>query len=112
MSVRRAMPVPYGRAVTAPWEERRLLPFDAGPGQLHGRGLDALDSPEAELRPFAVDRRILHVDDDRLADPELLPQDALGERVLDQLLDGPAQRPCPQLRVVPLLGQERARRRR
>ena len=34
-----------------------------------------------------------HVDDDRLAGVELLPQDLLRERVLDQPLDRTAQRP-------------------
>ena len=55
---------------------------------------------------------ILHVDDDRLADPELLPEDPLGQRVLDELLDRPAQRPGTELGVVALLGQERPGRRR
>ena len=83
----------------------RLLGVGAGAGQLERRWLDALDGPEGQLRALALDGRVLDVDDDRLADPELLPQDALGERVLDQLLDGPAQRPRPQLGVVALLGQ-------
>ena len=67
-----------------------------------------LDRPEAQLRALALDGRVLDVDDDGLADPELLPQDPLRERVLDHLLDRPAQRPRPELRVVALLGQERA----
>ena len=42
------------------------------------------------------------VDDDRLADPELLPEDLLRKRVLDELLDRPAQRPRAELGLVAL----------
>ena len=59
------------------------------------------------MRPFlALGGGVVHVDHDGLADPELLPQDPLGERVLHQLLDGPPQRAGPQLGVVALLGQQ------
>ena len=44
----------------------------------------------------------LDVDDDRLAGPELLPQDLLRQRILDQALQRPAQRPGPERRVVTL----------
>jgi len=42
------------------------------------------------------------VDHDRLAGVEFLPQDLLRERILDHPLDRPAQRPCPERRVVAL----------
>jgi hypothetical protein len=92
-----------------------------GAGQLHRRrGLDALDGGEGQLlltgdqRWSSLDvvgrsglrRDGLHIDHDRLADPEFLPQDPLRQRVLDHLLDGPAQRPCPELGVVPLVGEQ------
>src|ERR1700722_8448533 len=79
-----------------------LLRVGAGAGQLQGRRLDALDGPEAQLRALAVDGGFLDVDHNRLADAEFLPQDPLRERVLHQLLDGPAQWPRPELRVVAL----------
>src|ERR1039457_5931140 len=45
------------------------------PGKLHRRSLEPFDSAEAEPRLLALGRRVVHVDDDGLADPELLPQD-------------------------------------
>ena len=48
----------------------------------------------------------LDVDDDDLAGAELLVEDPLGQRVLDEALDRPAQRPGAELRVVALLGQD------
>ena len=68
-------------------------------GELDGRRLDGLDRPED-------DGAVLGVDDDRLADPELLPEDLLGERVLDELLDRPPQRPRPEGRLVAPPGDE------
>ena len=53
----------------------------AGAGQLERWGLHALDRPEGQLRRFALDGCVLDVDDDRLTDAELLPQDALRQRV-------------------------------
>ena len=71
----------------------------AGTGHLYRRRRQTYNRAENDLA-------VLHIDDHGLADVELLPQDALRERVLDQLLDGPAQRPRAQLRVVALLGQQ------
>ena len=51
----------------------------------------------------------LAVDDDRLAGVELLPQDLLGERVLDEPLDRAPQRAGTELRVVALLGEQQLR---
>ena len=48
----------------------------------------------------------LGVDDDDLAGAELLPEEPLGQRVLDQALDGPAQRPGAERRVVAPVGEE------
>ena len=70
----------------------------AGAGQLDRRRLETLDGAEDDLA-------VLHVDDDGLAHAEFLPQDALRQRVLDELLDGPAQRPGPERGVVALVGQ-------
>ena len=77
----------------------------AGLGELHRRGLEALHRPEHDdlLARLGV---VLDVDEDDLAGAELLEQQPLGERVLDQALDGPAQRPGAQLRVVALVGEE------
>src|ERR1022692_2674963 len=48
------------------------------PGELHRKSLDPLDRAEAEpWRLLALGRRVVHADDDGLADPELLPQDPL-----------------------------------
>src|SRR5215211_5161576 len=52
------------------------------------------------------DLAVLGVDHDHLAGGELLPQELLGQRVLDHSLDGPAQRPGPEGGVVALLGQQ------
>src|SRR5262249_19156515 len=78
----------------------------AAAGQLDRRRLDALDGAEHDLGRVAF---ALNVDDDGLPGVELLPQDLLGECVLDVALDGPAQRPGTQLRVVALLGQVQLR---
>ena len=48
----------------------------------------------------------LGVDDDDLAGAELLVEELLGERVLDEALDGPTQRPGAERGVVALVGQE------
>ena len=62
-----------------------------GPGELDRRGLDALDGAEDDLVALGVD-------DDRLAGVEFLPQDLLGQRVLDEALDRTAQRPGTERR--------------
>ena len=46
------------------------------------------------------------VDEDDRAGTELLEQEPLGHRIFDQALDGPAQRPGAERRVVAPLGQE------
>src|SRR4051794_3500155 len=61
-------------------EEIESLLRGAGAGELHRRGLDALDGPEHDL---VVER----VDHDRLPGVEFLPQDLLRERILDHPLD-------------------------
>ena len=75
----------------------------AGAGQLDRRGLEALDG---ERKPSLHDLAVLDVDDDRLAGPELLPEELLRQRVLDQALDGPAQRPGTERGVVALVDRE------
>src|SRR5216683_1835670 len=70
-----------------------------GAGKLDRRWLEALDGPENDLV-------VLDVDDDRLAGPELLPQDLLRQRVFDHALDGPTERPCAHRGVVALVDQE------
>jgi hypothetical protein len=52
------------------------------------------------------DLAVLGVDDHHLAGGELLPQELLGQRVLDHPLDGPAQRAGAEGGVVALLGQQ------
>src|SRR5215470_1214710 len=69
------------------------------PCQLDGRRLDPFDRPEDDL---TVER----VDDDRLARVELLPEDLLRERILDEALDRTTQRPGTERRVVTLLGEQ------
>ena len=71
----------------------------AGSGELDSRRLEALDSAEHESA-------VLLVDDHRLTDPELLPEDLLRKRVLYELLDRTAQGSCPELRRVSLSGDE------
>src|SRR4051812_3508371 len=71
--------------------------------ELHRRRLETLDGAEDDLVALGVD-------DDRLARVELLPQDLLRQRVLDVTLDGAAQRPGAQRRVVALLGEQVLRR--
>ena len=77
------------------------MSYSAGPASAISTGggsHDALDRPEHDLA-------VLGVDDDRLAGPELLPQDALRQGVLDVALDGTAQGTGAQRGVVALLGQ-------
>ena len=50
------------------------------------------------------------VDDDRVAGVEFLPQDLLGQRVLDEALDRTAQRPGTERGVVAPLGEQQLRR--
>ena len=102
---------PPGSAGGPPGAGPGSVRLGAGAGQLHRRRLHALDGRKVSCcspatsggAPFtskaaAWSRRDgLHVDHDGLAHAELLPQDALRQRVLDHLLDGPAQRPCAQL---------------
>src|SRR5579885_1607778 len=75
-------------------------------GELGRRGHEALDRPEGDallaLRRLGV---VLHVDDHDLAGAELLVEQALGHRVLDEALDGTPQRPGAQRRVVALVGE-------
>src|SRR5439155_14196453 len=52
------------------------------------------------------DVSVLDVHDDRLARLELLPQELLRQRVLDQTLEGSTQRPGPEGGVVALLGEQ------
>src|SRR5579875_740960 len=111
------------RGGTGPARIRVAVEADARPGrsavgagsrQLDGRRLETLDRPEHELRLRGAVGvlRGLDVDDDRLADPELLPGDLLGERVFDGLLDRTAKRPGPELGLVALAGHEGLRLRR
>src|SRR5690606_28689238 len=62
-----------------------------GLGQLHRRRGEALDRPEDDdvLVGLRVD---LGVDHDDLAGPDLLQEELLRDRVLDQALDRPAER--------------------
>src|SRR5215212_10547537 len=76
---------------------RLLLAGQLGRGDVHVGGL--VQRAEGDLA-------VLGVDHDHLAGGELLPQELLGQRVLDHPLDGPAQRPGPQGGVVALLGQQ------
>ena len=84
----------------APTRRRRCA------GQLHGRGLEALDRPEHDLASRPGSGSSLGVDDDDLAGAELLVEEPLGQRVLDQALDGPAQRPGAEGGVVAPVGEE------
>ena len=83
----------------------------SGLGQLHGRGLEALDRFERDdhLAGLGIG---LGVDDDVLAGAELLPEQPLGQGVLDHPLDGSAQRPGAQRRVVALVAEQGLGRRR
>src|SRR6266487_240619 len=65
-----------------------------------------VSAAEDQLGVLDVGRVALAVDEDDLAGAQLVEQDPLGQRVLDLALDGPAQRPGAQHRVVALLGQE------
>src|SRR6478672_1243557 len=79
----------------------------AGACQLDRRGLGRpLRGPEDDPALAFLLRVRLGVDHDRLAGAELLPQDLLRHRVLDQALDGTAQRPGTERRVVALLREE------
>ena len=64
--------------------------------ELDRRRLEAVDGPED-------DGIALRIDDDRLAGPELLPENLLREGVLDELLDRPTKRTSAERRVVALL---------
>src|SRR5690606_40118575 len=86
------------------WSMRRRSGV-AGLRELHRRGHEPRDRPEREAA-LARLRVVLDVDDDDLAGPDLLEQELLGDRVLDQPLDGPTQRTGAELRVVALVGQE------
>src|SRR4029450_4159779 len=57
--------------------------------ELHGR--DVRRDPRALEHDLAVAR----VHDDRLAGAELLPQQLLGQRILDESLDRASERPRP-----------------
>src|SRR4029079_18709063 len=71
----------------------------AAPGELHRLGADdALDGAEHDVVAFGVDN-------DGFARVEFLPQDLLGQRVLDEALDRTAQRPGAERGVVTLLRQ-------
>src|SRR5690554_487561 len=98
---------PGGRLVTGSRRlaGRRARSGLAGLGELHGRRLEALDGPEGELLLAGL-RVVLHVHDDDLAGVELLVEELLGERVLDEALDGPAQRAGAERGVVALVGDE------
>src|SRR3546814_14701713 len=61
-------------------------------------GLEALDRPERE-RQLAGLGVGLGVDDDELTGVELLVEELLRERILDEALDGPAQRAGAQRQI-------------
>src|SRR3990172_4115551 len=69
-----------------------------GAGELDGRNL------RRDAGALEHDLGVADVDDDRLARAELLPEQLLGQRVLDQALDLAPQRPGAERRVVALLG--------
>jgi hypothetical protein len=48
-----------------------------------------LHRPEGDLA-------VVNIDDDRVPGAELLPEDLLRERILDEALERSAQRPCAQ----------------
>src|ERR1700733_8557007 len=78
---------------------KRLQVGCASSCELDWGRLETLDGPKD-------DALALHIDDDRLADPEFLPENLLREGVLDELLDRPAKRTSTERRVVALLGHE------
>ena len=90
---------------------RRLRLGGAGLRQLDRRRLEALDAPEGELHLVGLGV-LLGVDDDDLPGAELLVEELLGQLVLDEALDGPAQRAGAEGGVVALVGDERLGRRR
>src|SRR5262249_32189798 len=67
----------------------------------HRLGLRHALERELGLLALAFD-----IDDDDLAGPHLAEQDLLGQHVLDRSLDGPAQRPGAEHRVVTALGEQ------
>src|ERR1700704_6533019 len=76
-------------------------------GQLDRRRLRrSLRGPEDDPALAFLLRVGLGVDHDGLAGPELLPEDLLRHRVLDQALDGTAQGPSTERGVVALLREE------
>src|SRR5262249_28514810 len=91
----------------SPQRKRRAgsLALAAGTGQSDRGRLDPFDGAEHDL---PVER----VDHDRLARVELLPKNLLRQRVLDEPLDGTAQGPGTERRVVPLVGEVQLRLRR
>ena len=76
-----------------------LSPRTRCPAISTGGRLDALDRAEHEVLTLGVDQ-------DGLTGVELLPQDLLGQRVLEVALDRAPQRTSTELRVVALLGQQ------
>src|ERR1019366_8049278 len=78
---------------------RKCSGVGAGPCELDGRRLEALDGAEDE-------RTVLLVDDHSLAHPKFLPEDLLRKWVLHKLLDGSAQRPGTELGRVASRGDE------
>src|SRR5207253_7976916 len=84
----------HGRDATPP----RLF-GGPGLGELDRWRLDALDGAEDDLV-------VLDVDDDGGPGPELLPEDALRQRVFDQALDGAPEGSGTELGVVTPLGQQ------
>src|SRR5712692_11240878 len=78
-----------------------------GVHQFHRRRLRrALRGPEDDPALALLLRIGFGVDHDGLAGPELLPEDLLRHRVLDQALDRTAQGPSAERRVVALLREE------
>src|SRR5271166_5692656 len=80
------------------WTGRRLA---ANAGQ--GMFLGLLLGDGLELEPFRIGLTLaLDLDDDRVPAGEGAPEDLLAERVLDHVLDGPAQRASTVVGVVAL----------
>src|SRR5438309_1304182 len=88
------------KAGTSPALRIRLGRLVLAAGELDGRRVGG------RRRGVERDLPVVHVHDHRLARLELLPQELLREGILDQTLDGAAQRPGPQRDVVALLRQQ------